>query len=253
MYYTGTSGLILPVRNKQFYPEEFKTKSRLHFYSSLTNSIEINSSFYKIPMASTVAKWTEDVNEEFRFTFKLAKEITHNKDLAFNPETVKRFMDVIAFSGEKKGCLLVQFPASVRIAQFKQLALLITILRDNDQQREWNIALEFRHGSLYSDDVYRLLEDHEMGLVIQDKPPAVTPILGTELPFVYLRFHGPGGSYRGSYEEAILMEYAAYIREWISDGKTVYAYFNNTMGNALENMFTLKDRVAGNDEDMDFD
>jgi len=243
-YYSGTSGLLLPVRNKLFYPEEFKDKSRLCFYSSIMNSIEVNSSFYKVPMASTVKKWAEDVPETFRFTFKLSKEITHNKELAFDPQAVSAFMEVIAFVGDKRGCVLVQFPPSVRIGNLKQLELLMSVLRKSDPHYTWNIALEFRHVSLYSDVVYRLLEDYRMAMVIQDKPPAVTPMMESELPFVYLRFHGPGGSYRGSYEDELLYEYAGYINDWISEGKTVYSYFNNTIGEAISNLFTLSDLVG---------
>jgi uncharacterized protein YecE (DUF72 family) len=249
-YYSGTSGLLLPVRNKLFYPDEFKEKSRLCFYSSLMNSIEVNSSFYKVPMASTVKKWAEDVPEDFRFTFKLFREITHNKGLAFNPQTVKRFMEVIGAAGGKKGCLLVQFPGSVRIGNLKQLAVLMQAIRDSDPEKLWNIALEFRHVSLYHDEVYRLLEDYAIAMVIQDKPPAVTPILDWDLPFVYLRFHGPGGSYRGSYDEDILQEYAGYVRDWMDEGKEVYAYFNNTMGSAVNNLFTLRDTVLGSSDSI---
>jgi len=231
------------VRNKLFYPDEFKEKSRLCFYGSLMNSIEINSSFYKIPMAQTVAKWANDVPDDFRFTFKLFREVTHNKGLVFDPLTVKRFMDVIALAGNKKGCLLVQFPPSIRIGDMKQLIQLMGCLRDHDPDQQWNIALEFRHVSLYHHHIYRALEDHAMGMVIQDKPPATTPMLDTELPFVYLRFHGPGGSYRGSYENDVLSEYATYIKDWMAEGKTVFSYFNNTMGDAVNNLFTLRDMI----------
>ncbi|MES2454844.1 MAG: DUF72 domain-containing protein [Bacteroidota bacterium] len=244
-FYLGTSGLLLPVKNKLFYPEEFKEKSRLCFYGSLMNSIEINSSFYKVPMASTVRKWADEVPEDFRFTFKLFKEITHNKGLAFDPDTLSRFMQVIDAAAEKKGSLLVQFPGSVRMDNFNQLKRLVAALRDHDPDNNWDIALEFRHVSLYQDEVYGLLEDFGMAMVIQDKPPAITPMLETELPYVYLRFHGPGGSYRGAYEDDLLYEYAGYIKDWIAEGKTIYTYFNNTMGAAIANLFTLKDLVSG--------
>lgn len=213
------------------------------FYSSLMNSIEINSSFYKVPMASTVRKWADDVPGHFRFTFKLFREVTHNNGLAFDRDVVAGFMKVVSAVDDKKGCILVQFPASVRIGNLKQLALLMEVLRDSDPAGSWNIAMEFRHLSLYHDDVYRLLQDFGAAMVIQDKPPAITPILETELPFVYLRFHGPDGSYRGSYEDSLLYEYGGYIRDWISEGKTVYAYFNNTMGAAVANLYTLRDVV----------
>jgi len=56
---------------------------------------------------------------------------------------------------------------------------------------------------------------------------------------VYLRFHGAGGRYRGSYEADFLQEYAGYINEWKKEGKNVYIYFNNTMGDAVKNLQTL--------------
>lgn len=171
--------------------------------------------------------------------------ITHNKGLAFDPESVKKFMQVISLAGDKKGCLLVQFPPAVRIGNLNQLALLMACLRECDKAGDWNIALEFRHVSLYCEQVYRLLDEYGLGMVIQDKPPANTPMLDIDLNFVYLRFHGPGGSYRGSYQDDLMSEYAAYIREWMAEGKTVYAYFNNTMGEAIANLFTLKDLVLG--------
>src|SRR5262249_30420523 len=52
-FYLGTSGLVLPVPNKQHFPEEFKAGTRLSYYASLFNSIEVNSSFYKVPRPAT--------------------------------------------------------------------------------------------------------------------------------------------------------------------------------------------------------
>ncbi len=79
-FYSGTSGLVVPVP-QALYPPEFKGKSRLNYYASLFNSIEINSTFYKMPKISTVSNWAESVPDEFRFTFKLSKAITHAKGL----------------------------------------------------------------------------------------------------------------------------------------------------------------------------
>ena len=134
--FAGTSGLILPVKNKLFYPEEFKDKSRLCYYGSLMNSIEINSSFYKVPMASTVQKWADEVPEGFKFTFKLFKEITHSNELLFNEEQVGHFMSVIDRVGDKKGCLLVQFPPRIRIKDFGQFNRLVACLRFYDANSE---------------------------------------------------------------------------------------------------------------------
>lgn len=243
-YYSGTSGLLLPVPNKSHYPDDFKDKSRLFYYASLMNSIEINSSFYKIPQASTVKKWAADVPDEFRFTFKLSKEITHQKQLFFNPETLSRFFKVIGEVEGKKGCLLVQFPPSVRVSHLSQIRFLMSALRENDQEMKWKIALEFRHPSLYEDDIYELLEIFRLGMVTHDKSPANSPLRETDPNFVYLRFHGPGGNYRGSYRDDELSEYASYVVEWLSEGKEVFTYFNNTMGSAHANLNTLRQLVA---------
>ncbi|TKC10524.1 DUF72 domain-containing protein [Pedobacter polaris] len=242
-YYSGTSGLLLPVPNKLYYPEEFQDKSRLCYYASLMDTIEVNSSFYKIPLSSTMKKWALDVPEEFLFTFKLFKEITHNKDLAFDPAIVSRFFHVISHVNQKKGCLLVQFPPSVRISHFAQLRFLMSVLRDNDPDHQWKIALEFRHNSLYCEEIYELLEEFSFGMVIHDKTPASNPIRDSGLDFIYLRFHGPGGNYRGSYADDVLYEYASYVTEWLSEGKKVFVYFNNTMGEAHANLNMLRQIV----------
>src|SRR4051812_13911921 len=110
--YTGTSNVELPVPNKQSFPPDYQDKSRLTYYASLFNTVEINSSFYKVPMAKTVAKWAESVPAHFKFTFKLWQEITHAKGCIYNPDEIERFINVINHVGNKKGCLLVQFPPS---------------------------------------------------------------------------------------------------------------------------------------------
>lgn len=244
-YYCGTSGLLLPVPNKLHYPEQFRSSSRLHYYASMRNSIEINSSFYRIPLYATVKRWADDVNDRFRFTFKLSREFTHNRDLAFDPEAVGRFFGAIAGVGEKKGCLLVQLPPSVRIGHIAQLGFLLSGIRGNDPDRQWNVAVEFRHPSLYVEQVYDLLERHGMGMVVHDKSPAGTPFIDHRPGFVYLRFHGPEGDYRGSYGDGLLWEFAGYINNWLAGGKKVFAYFNNTMGGAQGNLETLSRMVRG--------
>jgi uncharacterized protein YecE (DUF72 family) len=240
-FYAGTSGLVLPVPNKAAYPPEFQDKSRLCYYASLFNSIEINSSFYKIPQAATISRWRETVPAPFRFTFKLWKGITHEKGLAFNPEDISRFMNVIDAAGEKKGSLLIQFPPSVRAAQFSQISRLLETVRQADDS--WDIAVELRHPSLYQEQTDRLLTGLNMAMVIHDLPASAAPLEPLDLDFVYLRFHGPNGGYRGSYPDDFLTEYAQYIRQWLTEGKRVYAYFNNTMGAAAHNLATLTQLV----------
>jgi uncharacterized protein YecE (DUF72 family) len=242
-YYAGTSGLVLPVPNKTHYPAEFKEKSRLCYYASLFNSIEVNSSFYKIPQGKTVAKWAEDVSADFKFTYKLWRGITHEKSLLFNPADITRFMQSIDRAGPKKGCLLVQFPPGAKANLAPQLMQLVNYIRDADPEQSWKVALEFRHASWYTDALREYAASNNLSVVVQDIPASATPLDFTGNDTVYLRFHGPGGKYRGSYPDDVLQEYSTYIKEWQEEGKTVYVYFNNTMGDAVQNLATLNSYV----------
>ncbi len=241
--YSGTSGLVLPVPNKQLFPPAFQDKSRLTYYASIFNSIEINSSFYKVPMASTVQKWAASVPEGFKFTFKLWKGITHNKGLTFNPEDVDHFIQTITHSGDKKGCLLVQFPPSLVIASAGKVEKLLISIRQVDPELEWKLALEFRNRSWYHEDIYDLLHQYRAEIVLHDMPASATPLIDENMEFIYLRFHGPDGDYKGSYTDDFLSEYAQYVKTWKQDGKDVYVYFNNTAGDAIKNLMTLNESV----------
>jgi len=234
-FFAGTSGLQIVQPKRDFLPEHSHL-SRLGYYALHENSLEINSSFYKVPQAKTVARWATEVTEGFRFTFKVWKEITHHKNLLFRTEDIHRFMEAIRIPQIYQGCLLVQFPPSLQISALPQLQQLLSILKPY----HWPIAVEFRHNSWYTDTVFELLNNDQIAMVIQDMPKSATPLELTADELVYLRFHGPSGNYKDSYSESFLAEYASYIREWQQDGKTVYAYFNNTAGAALDNLHFLK-------------
>ena len=242
-YYSGTSGLLLPVPNKEFYPEAFKAASRLHYYSSLFNSIEINSSFYKVPMASTISKWAADTRDDFKFTFKLWRGITHNKGLAFDPQAINDFMERISAVGNKKGCLLIQFPGSIGLGYRREIEQMLMQVRQADPGNDWKTAVEFRQESWYIPDTYDLLEALGMGLVTHDKLSKGGGFVESEMDFIYVRFHGPAGDYRGSYDDNLIYEYAGYIKEWLIEGKQVFTYFNNTMGSAIANLELLRHYV----------
>lgn len=237
-YFAGTSGLMLPVPNKSLYPEEFQSKSRLCYYASLFNSIEINSSFYKVPMAATVRKWAEDVPAGFRFTFKLWREITHVKGLDFRADDVRRFMEVIDGAGVHKGCLLVQFPPKLDQQSLPKLDELLSVIRECDPDSTWQTFVELRNDSWYNEGLHEMLNAYNSDIVRHDKKGA-PGFMDPETDAVYLRFHGPGGNYRGSYTEEFLYEYAQYAIDWMLEGKTVYIYFNNTMGEAIGNLNSI--------------
>jgi uncharacterized protein YecE (DUF72 family) len=241
--FLGTSGLVLPFKNRQEYPARFEGKSRLSVYGSLFNSIEVNSIFYKLPRPATIAQWSESVGNDFRFTFKLWKQITHSPQLNFVTSDLEKYFDVIAGAEQKPGCILIQFPASVKRPLFNKVASLLEAIGTLNNDR-WPLAMEFRHPSWYAKPTYELLNEHNVTMVFHDKSGSQSPLTELDAAHIYLRFHGPDGNYKGSYDNGLLSEYAGYISDWLGDGKTVYVYFNNTMGAALENLRTLEKFLA---------
>lgn len=245
--YLGTSGILLPFKNQKQYPAEYQGQSRLQVYGQIFNSLEVNSIFYKLPRPATVAQWSDAVPDSFRFTFKLWKQVTHNPAMQFDPADIAAFARVIRAADRNRGSILVQFPPSAKFGLFPQLAELLAVLREETEDR-WEVAVEFRDKSWYRPETYDLLDDFRAAMVFHDKKGSHSPQDEPSAETVYLRFHGPNGDYRGSYDEGLLYEYAGYIQAWREAGKTVYVYFNNTAGDALGNLQSLREYVAGDPE-----
>lgn len=238
-YFSGTSNLVLPVKNKSFFPEAFQAGTRLTYYASLFNSVEINASFYRMPLARTVVKWSDEVPDDFRFSFKLHQSVTYSLPGKFDLQPVPAFMEAVSAT-EKRGCLLVQLPPKFG-PDLMQLDLLLDVLKPYD----WPVAIELRDRNWYTEAVFELLHHFNAAMVVHDMRKSASPLeLTTD--HVFLRFHGPEPNYRGSYTREHLQEYAELIREWLLEGKTVYAYFNNTLGAAVQNLQTLNELVAVN-------
>jgi uncharacterized protein YecE (DUF72 family) len=230
----GTSNIVLP-GNKQSFPPEFQERPRLSYYASLFNTLEVNSSFYKVPLSKTFAKWATEVPDDFRFTVKLWKGITHAKELAYLEEDVIAFMKAADETGPKKGCLLIQFPASITNQYFSRVKSLLQLLEDLDSSNNWNRVVEFRHMGWYTDTTYTLLDKLHCSIVLHDKRKSATMELNKHAKVSFLRFHGIDDNYGGSYSPEYLQEMALKMKHWAKEGKEVYAYFNNTLGEAYEN------------------
>lgn len=235
-WYFGTSGLVLPVPNKSHYPDEFKDGSRLHYYASLFSSIEVNSTFYKLPRADTVIKWAAEVPSSFKFTFKVPSAVSHEPDLRFDKKILLQFLDIVEGAGAKRGCLLLQVPAKMQANTLRLKQILTLISKYN-----WPVAFESRNTSWFQPPVQKLLQKFEVTTVIHDWHSFKIP-METSSQTVYLRFHGPEKNYRGSYNADHLHNTAQQIRKWLKE-KTVYTYFNNTLGNVSGNLNTLIDEV----------
>ena len=242
VFRAGTSGLVFLEKNKKEFPVAFQDKSRLTYYASLFNSIEINSSFYKIPRGATYFKWSEMVPDDFQFTIKLWKGITHSNNSGFNVKEMESFMSAINCLNQHKGCLLIQFPAGFGFPSDK-LFHILDLVSGFNSRNGWRIAVEFRNKSWYNTTVYDILDQFKASLVFHDMPNSKPEETDQKSAFKFYRFHGELGDYRGTYPDVFLSSKAEIIRTWLDKGIDVYAYFNNTIGQAVENAKTLTEMV----------
>lgn len=235
----GTSGIVLP-GPKQTFPQEFRSGSRLQYYGFLFNTLEINSSFYKVPQAATFAKWASEVPKGFKFTAKLWRGVTHAKKLAYAEEDIGSFMKSANRLEEMAGCLLIQFPASIDSSYRKNIEHILCHINQLNENCQWRLVIEFRDASWYQQDTYDLLNKYNAAVVIHDMPKSATPANCPVKDVAYFRFHGPAGDYKGSYSNEFIEGCAQRIISLNSDGVEVYAYFNNTMGSAIHNAQLLQ-------------
>ena len=235
----GTSNIVVPGIKKD-YPADFQEGTRLIYYSSLFNTVELNTTFYKLPLPKTFTKWASEVPDTFKFTVKLWQGITHTKKLAFVKEDIDRFMKTTGHLGSKKGCLLVQFPGSITSDYDHPVEQILERIYELNGDNAWKVVVELRNSSWYHEMTYEMLNRYNASLVFHDIRASRTPQSNEATSVIYLRFHGPKGDYRESYTDVFLQEQAEVIKKWLVKGKEVYVYFNNTMGSALQNVQLLQ-------------
>ena len=242
MYYSGTSGLVLNILTSDF-PAEFKASSRLNYYATLFNSVEINSTFYKLPRAKTVTNWSESVPSNFKFTLKVPKVISHCPVFEFDENDVQNFLELIPNLGGKLGCLLLQFPPSLTIDKIDRLQEFLEIVTFFD--KTIRVAIEFRNVSWYATKTHNLVQQFNASIVFHDLNGGEMKLDTAVSNFVYIRFHGNEPRYRGNYSDKELEKAATFVRKNIGAERDIYVYFNNTVGSAFENLQTFNEMVLG--------
>ena len=219
----GTSGYHYKHWRGLFYPAGTKPAEYLNYYLNFFNTVEINNSFYRLPTAETFANWRQAVPPDFIYSVKASRFITHLKKLKDTQQALVDFIDHAAALEEKLGPILFQLPPRwncdvARLAQFLQslpAGLLYTF--------------EFRNHTWYHEQVYDLLQQHQVAFCIYDLEQHQSPVVVTS-NLVYIRLHGPIGKYNGSYSDEVLQNWAQAAYNWARESKTVYIYFDNDIG-----------------------
>ena len=179
--HVGTSGYSYKEWKGNFYPEDLPAKEMLAYYARQLPAVEINNTFYRMPQASMIENWKEQVPAEFRFSIKATQRITHIKRINNCSEETKYLLEMAALLGERLGVILFQLPPNMKkdAGRLKNFLALLS--------PEARAAFEFRHESWFDDETFDLLRARDCALVVSDtdeKP--LTEIISTA-PWGYLR------------------------------------------------------------------
>ena len=199
MIYVGTSGFSYPEWKGIFYPEDLPARRYLSFYGQHFSSTEINNTFYRFPSAKTTQNWSEQVPDDFRFTLKMNRKVTHRKRLTDVGEEMDWFFNGASSLGEKLGTVLVQLPPYFRC----NLEALDEFLAMYAGQAR--LALEFRHDSWFEEDTLQVLKNHGAALVVVEADERAA-LRAVTAPFLYVRLR------KTEYTSGELQDWA----DWIS-------------------------------------
>jgi len=228
-------------RNGVFYPPRCAARNWLAFYARHFDTVEVNTTFYRLPRETAVARWVEESPPGFCFAVKVSRYVTHIKRLLDVGQHLPLLYDRIRplLDSPKMGPLLWQLPPTFAV-DLDRLATALEHTHDGHRH-----AFEFRHPSWFRDETYALLREHDAALVIADRPE-VHAFQTHELTagFTFVRFHAGTRGRNGNYSHAELDEWATRLERWAGD-VDVYAYFNNDWeGYAVENARYLQARLA---------
>lgn len=236
--HVGCSGWVYRHWRGIFYPEGLPQKRWFEHYASQFDTVEINASFYRLPLASTFEGWREKAPPGFRYAVKVNRSITHMKKLFDCEEETDRFVALARPLREKLGPLLYQLPPSLHKNVERLDAFLARLPGDLMH------VVEFRHNSWYNQEVLALLDRHNVGFVVHDLRGLISPRWASGRT-AYIRFHGTSGRYHGRYGAEILKDWAEWCREQRDLGRSVWCYFNNDIhGHALADAQDLKAILA---------
>jgi uncharacterized protein YecE (DUF72 family) len=221
------------------YPKGLPASRWLEHYATLFDTVEVNSTFYRLARPAAVARWLEQTPPHFVFTLKASRYLTHIKRLRELDQALHRFYESIepVVQSPKLGPILWQLPESFHRDDERLAAAL-------ERLPAGRHAFEFRHESWFVPEVYALLRERGAALVIGDTP--TRPFQSHEMTadWTFVRFHWGARGRRGNYSEAELERWARRIDDWRSRVE-VFAYFNNDWeGFAVKNGRWLRKRLG---------
>jgi uncharacterized protein YecE (DUF72 family) len=208
----GTSGYSYKPWRGRFYPEKLKEAEMLRFYAQRFPTVEINNTFYRMPAAALLSRWSDETPDHFIFVLKSPQRITHHKRLFGVDDDVRYFFETSAVLGPKRGPVLFQLPPHLKQDTARLEAFLVQLPPGT------RAALEFRHESWLTQETYDVLRRHQAALCVADVdegdglPATLLPTAG----FGYLRLR------RAQYTAADLATWMERVRAQPWDAAFVF-------------------------------
>ncbi|MDP9016735.1 MAG: DUF72 domain-containing protein [Candidatus Eremiobacteraeota bacterium] len=218
----GTAGWNIPKVNREAFSTEGTALQR---YAGVFNCAEINSTFYRPHRASTYERWANSVPENFAFSLKIPKEITHVRKLVACEDSLRRFIDETSALGQKRDMLLIQLPPKLAYERAVAEEFFSTLRA----MYVGKIALEPRHASWFETGIERWLQAIDVCRVAAD-PVAVAggDEPGGSAQFSYFRLHGAPRMYYSAYGPDRIAELARRL----SQTPNAWCIFDNTASGA---------------------
>lgn len=224
----GTSGFSYKDWLGNFYPQFCPQQDFLTFYASRFKTVEIDSTYYRIPSKETVNKWCRSTPDCFLFSAKFPKTVTHEGNIEERIDNARHFVSVMSECGKKLGPLLLQFPYSFKPDQKANLFKILHSLPEN-----MKFALEVRHKCwLKESELFDLLKEKNIAFCLIDHPWMPKIDICTA-DFTYFRFLGDRKkietdfSYIRYDRDEELSFWKDKMLEFKENNIDIFGYFNN--------------------------
>lgn len=217
----GCSGWMYDSWRGRLYPQGCPKRRWLEAYAERFDTVEVNSTFYRLARRDAVAGWVEQTPGEFLFAVKASRYLTHIRRLVGIEDGIKRFYEPIEplIEADRLGPVLWQLPENFRRDDARLEGLL-------EQLPPGLHTIEFRHASWFVPEVMALLRTHGVALTIGDHPSRPFQTYRATADWRFIRFHYGARGRRGNYSATEIADWARRIAGWRRRG-AVYAYFNN--------------------------
>ena len=211
--YVGTSGYSYKEWKGSFYPEKISPKEMLNYYASRLHTVELNNTFYRLPQRSMIENWKSQVPEDFRFSVKASKLITHFKRLKDAGRETRLMLETISAFEDRLGAVIFRLPEDMK-KDLKRLEAFLKLLPADTPS-----VFDFRHPTWFDEEVLALLRSQDRVFCVSDIEELPESYTYKTADWGYVRLR------RVQYSKSDLVEWRKRIRaqQW----KDTYVFFKH--------------------------